>query len=107
MNHVLFTPPLLIETANSAKYAIYCNMLHASSSPRTGILEIVNPDRLPATTNAYNNVAQAEGPSGSRTFKTAPIALVYGKMWMRSPVRFAPIWCWWARGAVRYQPEAH
>ena len=38
MNHVLFTPPLLIET---------CNVLNASSSLRTGTLETVNLNGSP------------------------------------------------------------
>ena len=53
MNHVLFTPPLMIETANSAKYAVYCNVLNASSSARTGTLAIVNLDGTTLATENY------------------------------------------------------
>ena len=82
MNHVLFTPPLLIETANSAKYAVYCNVLNASSSPRTGILEIVNFDGVPVSTAGYNNVAPGGGTGIQvQNFQNAaPITLVYGKI---------------------------
>jgi len=82
MNQVLFTPPLMVETANSAKYAVYCNVLNASSSPRTGTLQIVNLTGVPLSTAGYNNVAPGGGTGIQvQTFpNVAPITLVYGKI---------------------------
>jgi hypothetical protein len=82
MNHVLFTPPLMIETANSAKYAVYCNVLNASSSARTGTLAIVNLDGTTIQNAAYNSIAPGGGTGIQvQIFQsTAPITLVYGKI---------------------------
>jgi hypothetical protein len=82
MNHVLFTPPLMIETANSAKYAVYCNVLNASSAARTGTLEIINLDGTPIQTAMYNKVAPGGGTGIQvQSFQnSAPITLLYGKI---------------------------
>jgi hypothetical protein len=82
MNSVLFTPPLSIETANSANYAVYCNVLNASSSPRTGTLEIVDFSGETLSSSGYNSVAPGVGTGiqignfGS----SASIMLLYGRI---------------------------
>jgi hypothetical protein len=82
VNNVLLTSPLMIETANSAKYAIYCNVLNASSAPRTGTLEIVNLSGKVISTSGYNSVA----PGGGTVIQvqtlqnTGLVTLVYGRI---------------------------
>jgi hypothetical protein len=61
MNSVLVTPPLLIETANSAQYGVYCNVLNVSSSPRTGTLEIVTFSGVTVNFGGYGNVVPGGG----------------------------------------------
>jgi len=56
MKSVLYTPPLMIETANSANYVLYLNVLNVSSSPRTGTLEILNFSGVQISYGGYNNV---------------------------------------------------
>ena len=82
MNKLLFTPPLMIETANSAKYTVYCNVLNASSAPRTGTIEIVNLSGKVISTSGYNSVAPGGGTGIQvQTFQnTAPVTLLYGRI---------------------------
>lgn len=82
MNNVLFTPPLSIETANTAKYSVSCYVLNASSSPRSGTLQIVNLDGTPISTASYISVAPGGGTGIQvQTFQnSAPVTLVYGKI---------------------------
>jgi len=82
MKHVLVTPTLLIETANTSKNAVYCNVVNASSSPRTGTLEIVGLDGGIISTAGYNNVAPGVG-TGIQVQKfqsTAPVTTLYGRI---------------------------
>ena len=82
MNRVLVTSPLMIETANSAKYALYCNVLNVSSSPRTGTLEIVMGDGTIISSGGYNAVQPGvlTGIQVQNFQNVAPVTLVYGRI---------------------------
>jgi len=82
MNSTLFTAPLLIQTANDASYTVYCNVLNASASARSGTLEILNFSGTPLSTASYISVAPGVGTGiavGGFT-NNAPVTIVYGKI---------------------------
>jgi hypothetical protein len=76
---VLVTSPLTIETANSAKYGLYCNVLNVSSSPRTGTLQIVMGDGTPISSAGYNAVPPGvlTGIQVQKFQNVAAVTLVY------------------------------
>ena len=82
MEHVLFTASLMVETANSHNYAVYCNVLNASSAPVTGTLEIVEFDGTVISTASYNAVAPGVGTGIQvQAFpNNVPITLLYGRI---------------------------
>jgi hypothetical protein len=82
MEHTPFTPPLMIETANSAKYGISCNVLNVSSSPRTGTLQILMGDGTIISTGIYNAIAPGvlTGIEAQQFQNVAPVSVVYGKI---------------------------
>jgi hypothetical protein len=82
MQHTLYTAPVMIETANTSKYAVYLNVVNVSSSPRTGTLQILQLDGSPISTASYNSVAPGVGTGIQvQSFQnTAPITMVYGKV---------------------------
>jgi len=82
MKSVLYTPPLMIETANSANYVLYLNVLNVSSSPRTGTLEILNFSGVQISYGGYNNVIPGGGTGiQMQAFQWAfPVIFVYGKI---------------------------
>ena len=82
MTSVLFTPPLAIETANSANYVLHLNVVNVSTSPRSGTLEILNFVGAPLSFGGYNGIASGGG-TGIQIQKfqnAAPVLLVYGKI---------------------------
>jgi hypothetical protein len=82
MDHTLFTPPLMIETANSAKYVLYCNVLNVSASPRTGTLQILMGDGTPISSAIYNAVTPGvlTGIEAQKFQNVAPVSVIYGKI---------------------------
>ena len=82
MHTTLYTSPLTIETANTANYAIYLNILNASSSTRNGTLEILQGDGT-----VMSNVSYSPLPAGNLTGtavqafqNNAQVTLVYGRV---------------------------
>jgi len=72
----------MIETANSAKYALCLNVLNVSSSPRTGTLEIVMGDGTIISSAGYNAVQPGvlTGIGEQKFQNVAPVTLVYGRI---------------------------
>src|ERR1700722_5234904 len=73
---------MMIETVNSANYALYCNVLNVSSSPRTGTLEIVDFGGVVVAYGGYNNLAPGGGTGDKNPpfQNVAPFTLAYGKI---------------------------
>lgn len=81
----LYSPMISIETANTNRLFLFCNVVNVTSKPRSGTIEILRGDGKPVTTTSYNNVQPSAG-TGDGINQTplppnpAPITLVYAKV---------------------------
>jgi hypothetical protein len=74
-----------IETANSNKLFLFCNIVNVSSQPRSGTIEILRGDGKPVTGTGFNKVQPGVG-TGDGINQTplppnpAPVTMVYAKV---------------------------
>jgi hypothetical protein len=81
----LYSPMISVETANTHKLFLFCNIVNVSAQPRSGTLEILRGDGTPVSTASFNNVPPGVG-TGISISQTplppnpAPVTLVYAKV---------------------------
>src|SRR5437016_2704293 len=81
----LYSPMISIETANSKKLFLFCNVVNVSATPRSGTLHILAGDGSSVSTASYNNVQPGVGTGISINQTALPanpaiITLVYAKV---------------------------
>src|SRR5258708_4749893 len=88
----LYSPIISIETANSNKLFLFCNIVNVASQPRSGTIQIIAADGNPVTTTNYNNVQPGvcTGDGISQTPlppNPAPVTLVYARVTVQGAAR--------------------
>ncbi len=81
----LYSPVISIETANTNRLFLLCNIVNVSSQPRSGTIQILRADGTPVTTTNYNNVQPGVGTGDGISQVPLPpnpavITLIYAKV---------------------------